>query len=82
MRGIHDGNMTGHPIVHMHISHISKEEVAHTKEGGAAKPEGEGNPQNVKLAQHPKKRNALSLSVPGMHCTISWVCGSAPLNDE
>ena len=41
MRGIHDGNMTRHPIVHMHILHISmhilhisKEEVSHTKEGG------------------------------------------------
>ena len=33
MRGIHDGNMTGHPIVHMHITNISKEEVSHTKEG-------------------------------------------------
>ena len=35
-RGIHDGNMTGHPIVHMHILHINKEEVSHTKEGGRA----------------------------------------------
>ena len=34
MKRIHDGNMTGHPIVHMHILHISKEEVSHTKEGG------------------------------------------------
>ena len=34
MRGIHDGNMTGHPIVQMHILHISKEEVSDTKEGG------------------------------------------------
>ena len=34
MRGIHDGNMTGHPIVHMHILHISKEEVSHKTEGG------------------------------------------------
>ena len=34
MPGIHDGNMTGHPTVHMHMLHISKEEVSHTKEGG------------------------------------------------
>ena len=36
MRGSQDGNITGHPIVHMHILHISKEEVSHTKEGGKA----------------------------------------------
>ena len=29
-----DGNMTGQPIVHMHILHTSKEEMSHTKEGG------------------------------------------------
>ena len=29
-----DGNMTGHPIAHMHILHIGKEGVSHTKEGG------------------------------------------------
>ena len=34
MRGIRDGNMTGHPTVHMHILHTSKEEISHTKEGG------------------------------------------------
>ena len=34
MRGIHNGNMTGQPIVHMHILHSSKEEMSHTKEGG------------------------------------------------
>ena len=33
MRGIQDGNMTGHPIVHKHILYISKEEMSHTKEG-------------------------------------------------
>ena len=30
MRGIHDGK---HPIVHMHILHIGKEELSRTKEG-------------------------------------------------
>ena len=30
MRGNHDENMTGHPIVHMHMLHIGKEEVSHT----------------------------------------------------
>ena len=34
MRRIHDGNMTGQPIVHMHILHTSKGEMSHTKEGG------------------------------------------------
>ena len=34
MRGTHDGNMTGHPIVQMHMLHISKEELSHRKEGG------------------------------------------------
>ena len=83
MREIHDGNMTGHPIdrAHAHITHQQKGSVTHKREG-TAKPVGEGNPENVQLELQPKIENALSLSVPHMHCTISWVCGSSPLNDE
>ena len=48
MRGIHDGNMTRHPIVHTHILHINKVEVSHTKQGG--KPAVEANPHKDQLA--------------------------------
>ena len=57
MRGIHDGNMSGYPIVHMHIFDINKEEVSHTKEGG--------KPSWRMKVQQSKINNLGGLNCPG-----------------
>ena len=54
MRGIHDGKLTGHPIVHMHILHISKEEVSHTKEGEQPSRRVKVTPRMSKWHRSPK----------------------------